>query len=355
MLNGIPRILIVRLGAIGDVVRVLPALHTLREAHPNAQIDWAVERKSADLLEDHPALDRLLVFERPKPFRQGVREFWHFCRRVRESRYDVVVDFHGILKSGLIAFASAAPDRYGFAPPRSQEGSHLALNHRVALPSPRLSRVEENLLLCDAIAPGYRRQDVVIHISEDVQEAVERFYEEAFDGGKRTVTVHVPVDRAEKRWPVEHFAALCDMLLADGRFEVVVTHGPGQRDVALDVSQQARRRPLVAPEMPDLKHYAAFVGRADLFFGCDTGPMHIACAMGTPVVAVFGGTDPAKHAPWREPYEILYLPPEKTVGGVPDKATAADRLARITPEMAYEACLRVALDPARIPQYHNGD
>jgi ADP-heptose:LPS heptosyltransferase len=94
-----------------------------------------------------------------------------------------------------------------------------------------------------------------------------------------------------------------------------------------------RRNPVIAPETPDLKHYAWLVHRSDVFFGGDTGPMHLAWAMGTAVVAVFGGTDPAKHSPARQPFEILYQP-----GPEP----AATRLAQITPEMAYDAIVRVA-------------
>lgn len=352
MLNGIPRILIVRLSAIGDVVRVLPALHSLRAAHPNAQIDWAVEHKAGGILEGHPAIDRLLVFERPARRREAVKAFWRFCKEVRDGRYDLVVDFHGILKSGLLTFASAAPDRYGFAPPRSQEGSHRAYTKAVKLPSQRLNRVEENLLLCEALGPLERQLDVVIHVPEDIQNSVDRFIDETFDGGKFIVVVHAPVDRPEKRWPEESFATLCDMLLADGRFEVLLTYGPGQRDVAHRVAGKARRSPMVAPETPDLKHLAWLLHRSHLYVGGDTGPMHIACAMGTPVVAIFGGTDPLKHAPWRSAHEVLYLDDHDGTDGVPAKATAPARLARITPEGAYEACLRLATLPMRQAAAH---
>jgi heptosyltransferase-1 len=342
MLNGIPRILIVRLSSIGDVARVLPALHALRRSHPNAQIDWAVERKSADVVEGHPDIDRVLVFERPPRRREAIKAFWRFCRMIRDSRYDMTVDFHGILKSGLIVLAAGAPERYSFARPRAQEGSHLFSNRRVKLPPERLNRVEENLILCRAIAPAPDRLEAVISVPVDVEELVDEYFESTFEGGKRVVAMHVPVDREEKRWPAEHFAGLVDLLLADGRFEVLLTYGPGQRDEAQRVASLARRAAHIAPETPDLKHYAWLVYRSDLYFGCDTGPMHIACAMGTPVVAAFGGTDPARHAPWRVPSEVLYVDDAGGQDGPPNRATAAERLAKITPEDAYAACIRLA-------------
>jgi len=332
MINGIPRILIVRLSSIGDVVRVLPALHTLRQAFPDAQIDWAIERKSAAIVEEHPSLDRLLVFERPAGKMAAMKAFANFLRRIRAGRYDIVVDFHGILKSGLIAAYSGAPKRYGFSPPRGQELSYLFYNHRVGLSARDLNRVEENLLLCDELAHGHRSLDMSVHVAHDVQDEVGAFFEEAFQSAKKVVAVHVPVDRPEKRWPTAHYAELCDLLLADGRFEVLLTWGPGQLAEVEDVLHKARRNPTIAPETADLKHYAWMVYRSDLYFGGDTGPMHIAAAMGIPVVAVFGGTDPAKHAPYRRPCTILHIDDPSL--------TPAQRLDRITPEMAYDACIK---------------
>jgi lipopolysaccharide heptosyltransferase I len=342
MLNGIPRILIIRLSSIGDVTRVLPALQALRRVHPNAQIDWAVERKSAEVIEGHPDIDRVLVFDRPPRRREAIRSFWKFCKTIRESRYDVVIDFHGILKSGLISYLSAAPERYSFAPPRAQEGSHRAAKHRIKLPSGRLNRVEENLLLAKALGPVSDRIEASISVPLDVEELVDEYFEQTFEGGKRVVAMHIPVDREEKRWPAEHFAELIDLLLADGRFEVLLTYGPGQLEQVQRVTRLAHRTAHLAPETPDLKHYAWLIYRSDLYFGCDTGPMHIACAMGTPVVAVFGGTDPARHAPWRVPSEVLYVDDAGGATGPPNRATTAERLAKITAEDAYSACIRLA-------------
>jgi 3-deoxy-D-manno-octulosonic-acid transferase/heptosyltransferase-1 len=391
MLNGIPRILIVRLSAIGDVVRVLPALHSLRAGFPNAQIDWAVEAKAAGILDGHPDLDRVLVFERAPEWRESWRRFWHFCRDIRRSKYDVVIDFHGILKSGLIAGASRAPERYGFARPRAQEGSFLFTSRRLRLNGDLLNRIEENLRLSEMLAPRHDAWDGPgIFVPEEVQEEVENYFESFFDGGKACVAIHVPVDRPEKAWPAEHYGQLADMLLGDGRFEVVLTWGPGQYAQVDAVLKHAKRSPDVAPEMESLKHYAWLIRCADLYFGGDTGPMHIAAAMGTPVVAVFGGTNPVQHAPLRVPCEILgWNPPGSptvasssaastsppvmaasapsvgtpsvsaivpssspsvvAVGGGRELSTpklpAAERLKSVTAEDAYDACLRVIARP----------
>jgi len=339
--NGVPRILLIRLSAIGDVVRVLPAVHALRDAYPHAQLDFAVEPKSVDVVSDHPALDNVLVFERVDSAWQGSTAFMNFCREVRDRRYDIVVDFHGILKSGLIARTSGARKRFGFAPPRSQEMSHLCYSQAVPLVSQRMNRIEENLELCKALDARRARLDVRITIPEEVEDEVEEYVHRFFGGGKELVVVHAPVERPEKQWPLAHFAGLCDRLLADGRSDVLLTWGPGQQQIAEEGASLARREPRVAPQLPSLKHFAALMQHARLFFGGDTGPMHIASAMDAPVVVVFGGTDPAKHNPLRPPFEVLYAGSPQFPAKI-SLAQAAAWLEAVTPDMAYDACVRLA-------------
>lgn len=341
MLNGVPRILIIRLSAIGDVVRVLPALHALRDLYPTAQIDWVVEPKSAAVVEGHPALDQVILFERVEGLVDAARAFKETARVIRENRYDIAIDFHGILKSGMLLRASRAKRRVAFAPPRSQEMSHLFANEKVDLPSQRMNRIEENLALVRALGAKLHSLDVVIDVPHDAEDDIDEYLEDVFHADKHLVLVHAPVDRPEKQWPLKHFADLCDMLAADGRFEVLLTWGPGQQEVAQEVAAMSKRKPLVAPETPDLKHYAALATRAGLFVGGDTGPMHIASAMGTPVVVIFGGTDPAKHAPLRQPSEILYVGPEPFPKDV-SLTEAQVYLSGVLPEQVYDACLRAA-------------
>jgi heptosyltransferase I len=341
MINGVPRILIIRLSAIGDVVRVLPALHALRDAHPHAQIDWAVEPRALDIIQDHPALDRVLVFERGSGQQRGFQIFRRFCRELRDNRYDVVLDFHGLLKSGLMARATRAKQRIGFARPRAKEGSWLFTKERVQLVSCRMNRIEENLELCKVLGARRPTLEVVIEVPEYIQDEIDDWFEAVFDAGKKIVLIHAPVDRPEKQWPLENYAVLTDMLLADGRYEVLLTCGPGQEQVVGKICALAKREPETAPDIPSLKHFAWMTQRASVYFGGDTGPMHIASAMGTPVAAVFGGTDPAKHAPLRKPSEVLYAGPENPPERV-DLRVARENLARITPEMAFDACVRLA-------------
>jgi lipopolysaccharide heptosyltransferase I len=340
MVGGSPRILIIRLSAIGDAVRVLPALQILRDALPEAHIDWVVEKKAADVCRDHPSLDGLLVFDRPEGKWNAVKSFLALCNDIRNRRYDIVIDFHGILKSGLLAAASRAPKRYGFARPRSQELSYLFTNRRVRLPSRTLNRVEENVILCEAVVPSRAGlPTVTIEVPPEVQDTVDEFVDSTFEAGKRLVAVHAPVDRRAKRWPLAYFAEVCDLLIADGRFEVMLTWGPGQRHIAQGVLEQCRRSPVIAPETPDLKHLAWLMHRAEVYVGGDTGPMHIAAAMGTPVVALFTGTNAVQHAPYQSACEVLT--PERAHEFDSEEEPAEELLSPITPTMVYDACVRV--------------
>ncbi|MBI2435217.1 MAG: glycosyltransferase family 9 protein [Candidatus Hydrogenedentes bacterium] len=346
MINGVPRILLLRLSAIGDVVRVLPALHALRDQYPTAQIDFAVEQKAAAVLLDHPALDKLWVFERGQGTWQDSKLFREFAKSIRRERYDIVVDFHGIFKTGFLVARSGAPQRVGFARPRAQELSWLLLTKRVALPSKRMNRIEENLELAKALGARRHHLEVEIAIPEEARELVSDYLHHQFLGAKKIVAVHVPVDRPEKQWPVQHFVELADLLLGDGRFEVLLTYGPGQRGPVEEVQRLSKRKPEICVEFPDLKHYCALMEQVHLFFGGDTGPMHLASAMNVPVVAVFGGTDPQMHGPFRPPHIVLYA-------GGPGKHKPIDRrhgpalLAQITAEQAYDACVRLVYGEKR--------
>ena len=179
MINGVPLILIVRLSAIGDVVRVLPALHALRNRYPNAQIDWAVEQKSYEIISGHPALDQIHVFERGEGILSNLGAFMAFAKIIRDAKYDWVIDFHGILKSGLLTRMSGAKKRYGFARPRSQEFSFLSTNIKVPLVSKFMNRIEENLELCKTLEAKVHSLDVVIDIPEDVEDSIDAYFQEA--------------------------------------------------------------------------------------------------------------------------------------------------------------------------------
>lgn len=305
MIGGHPKILIIRLSAIGDVVRVLPAAAVIRHAYPSAQIDWVVESAAADILQETPLLDRVFVFDRgPHLLRSGVL-FWRLRRRLREQNYDIAIDFHGILKSGLLLSSTRAPRRIAFAPDRAREGAHHFANELIVLSKPIMNRVEENLELCGNVVDGTTERLNTIVIDKHINTKAFELIAAARRDRPWLALIHAPVERAEKKWPNEHFAALVDMLLDDGRFDVVLSHGPGQRQMLVPILLKCRNEPIVPPPSESLREFAGLVSKVSLYIGVDTGPMHIAAAVGTPVVAIFGGTAPIMHTPVGAPCRVL--------------------------------------------------
>ncbi len=318
------RVLVIRLSAIGDVVRTLPAVLTLRRALPDARLAWLVEDLAAAALEGHPALDGLWVVPRRR-WREGLAsparwaatlgEVRDFARRLRAERFDWAIDFHGILKSGIWALASGAPVRIGYeAAGRrgwgSREGNRLFMNRRFDVPPRAISRFERNAILASTVVrellhaePSPLPAGALLHVRPAVDAEVEAFFRAMDRAGERgrgaIVAIHPgsSAGTAYKRWFPERYGEVADALAERG-CRVIFTWGPGERDAAEAIARGMKRPAILAPETPTLQHLAAIFRRCDLFIGNDTGPMHLAALSGTPVVAVFGPTDPVENAPW---------------------------------------------------------
>lgn len=338
-IKNISKILIIRLSAIGDVIRVIPAMEAIRIAYPNAQIDWAVEKKACDVISGHPALNQCIVFERSNNIVLSIKKFLSLCREIKKNQYDLVIDFHGILKSGLISFFSKASYRYSFAPPRAQEFSHIFANHHVALPQDKiLTRVDENFMLANAV--GAKKVDdwIGMVLPIEIEEEIQNLLQTLCETNKKLIIIHPPVERPEKQWPFEHFAKLADLLISDGRFEVLFTWGPGQLEVIKKITKQMQYPVLVTPQLPTLKHLASLVTRAFVFISGDTGPMHLAWLLHQPAICIFGGTNPQQHAPQGPHFHTLYKGPIP----FPKKMSlqqAQEALRKITPEEVFKTVL----------------
>jgi ADP-heptose:LPS heptosyltransferase len=297
---------VIRLGAVGDVVRTLPAASALRAAFAGAQLCWLVEPASASLLRGQPWLDEVLVFPRAE-LRAALRGgrlgraagIWRrFSAELRRRRFELVVDFHSILKSGLLAAASRAPRRAAYAPPYGRELSWLFANARAALDPPRASRFERNGALVRFLgvtAPPAARPLAI------EPEAAARMQRE-LAGAAPAVVVHPGTSDAtpHKRWTPEGFGAVARALRDADGVSTLVSVGPARDDRAFAeaVVKAAAGAASLAPPTPGLGDLAALFARSRLYVGSDTGPLHVASLVGTPVVQLLGPTDPVENAPW---------------------------------------------------------
>jgi heptosyltransferase-1 len=296
---------VVRLGAVGDVVRTLPAASALRAAYPGSHLAWLVERASASLLRAQPWLDEVIEFPREElrdALRRGrllaaARTARRFARGLRRRGFELVVDFHAILKSGALAAASGAPVRASYARPYARELSWLFANARAALWPPRASRFDRNDALVRFLGVSAPAALQPLHVDAERLRRIER----ELGGGPAPVAIHPGTSDStpHKRWNAAGYAAVARALRAGG-VASVVTVGPARDDRAFAdaVVAQSGGAAALAPATPSLADLAALFARSRLYVGSDTGPMHVASLVGTPVLQLLGPTDPVENAPW---------------------------------------------------------
>jgi len=257
----------------------LHVLSTVRARSPDARIGWLVEDRFADLLKGHPQIDTLHVYARRR-----ARVPWallRFAREMRRERYELALDLQGNLKSGFLARLAGARRTIGLDAPLAREGNGLFVRERV--PPPAGHRLDAYLALVDhALGPGPTASGTVIASGER----------------HGAVVLHPGVSRfgAFKRWPAERFAELADRLAARLEAPVILTAGPGERPDADEVRGRMRHAATIA-EPKGLRALADLLQGARLFVASDTGPAHIAAALGVPTVTLFGPKDADVMAP----------------------------------------------------------
>jgi len=291
------RLLIVKLGSIGDIVHALPALAAMRRALPGAEVSWVVERRAAEILRDNPLIDRLIEIDTKALRRWPVSGETLLAprqqlRRLRASAFDLAIDFQGLLKSALIARLSGAPRRYGFAREALREPeSRFLLTETIKVPL-RAHIIRKNL----ALTAGALN----ISISTDAQElefpiAIDRLHEREAEEAASLVNAPFAILNPGGGWPTklwsaERYGALADELWTHLGMRSVITCGPGENDLAESLVKASRTHSARAVSL-SLKGFYALARRAEVYVGGDTGPTHLAVAAGTPIVGLFGPTE----------------------------------------------------------------
>jgi heptosyltransferase-1 len=299
---GLPeRVLIVRTGAIGDVVNALVVANALREAAPATRIGWVVHELARPLVDDHPSVDRVHLWARGSGW-TGVRAL---LGELREERYGLALDLQRIAKSALVARLCGAPRVVGFDRARSKEFAWLLSGERLEPRPDSRHRVE-----------GYL--DVVRHLGLPVPRVLHRLPEDARAAawaeselarlGGAPVLVHVGATKPPNRWPPERFGGLAGALAREPGGPVVLVGGPDERESAERAMAAAGSEVHDRVGATDLRQLVELCRRARLLVSADSGPMHVAAAVGTPVLALFGPADPAVTGPWGLQHRVLRAP-----------------------------------------------
>ena len=302
------KVLIVRLRLIGDVVLTTPLLRAITRRYPDARLTYAVEPAAVPVVQGNPHLTHIVVV----PKRRGltrVLDDISMARRLRRERFDVAIDLHGGPRASWFTWASGAPMRIGYA----VKGRSWMYTHVVERPpdeAPRASVANQwDLLAPLDIGPPEPACDP-LEMVEDPQAAasVERRLREArITGAHPIVVVHVSAGNPFRRWPRESFEALVVALARrDPSRRIILTSGPSDASAAQAIADGAREAlgPSAAavPDIGefDLAELRALVGRAAVYIGGDSGPLHIAGTTTTPIVALLGPTLPERSMPWRD-------------------------------------------------------
>jgi lipopolysaccharide heptosyltransferase I len=294
------RFLIVRLSSIGDIVHALPAAAALGESFPRAEIHWVVESRYALLLDANPYVHRVVKLDtlgwRRRWMKSGtLGEIGQGWRALRESRYDVALDFQGLWKSAMVARLSRARQRIGFAGPWLREpGAALLYNQRVS-PRARQHVIEMNLALVERLGARTAHWQFPLPRNEADDAYVDT--QLAALPAKDFIIINPGGGWRSKCWSPDNYAELIGRLDGVIHEQILLTGSPEEENLIFELSRRsgsARARYIPTT----LVQFIALARRARLFVGGDTGPLHLAAAVATPVVGIFGPTDPVRNGPF---------------------------------------------------------
>ena len=285
------KFLIVRLGSLGDVIHAVPAAAGLRRRFPQARIDWLIDPRYVELLELVECIDRPIAFD-PRDFRIGRARGRSVLRQLRAARYDAAIDMQGLLKSAVLARLAGAGRTIGF--PRAHLREPFARMFYTTAPDPGTAAhvIEKNLRLLHPLGVSDRAVHFPIRIPRTAAAAT---IVDRFAGGY--AIVNPGAAWPNKRWPADRFGAVAAAIRREHGLPSVVLWGPGEQDLAASVAAASHGAAEAAPPTT-ITDIVAIARAARLMVSGDTGPLHIAGAVGTPIVALFGPTRPDRNGPW---------------------------------------------------------
>ena len=288
-----PRILIVRLSAIGDVIQSMPIACALRERFPKAFLAWAVESHAGQLLRGHEALDELITL--PRGWLKSPGGVWRLRRLLRGRRFDMAIEAQGLTKAAIVAWLSGAARRIGFGVPWGRELSRWLNTETVATPGPHI--VQRNMQLLRPLgieSPAVRFQ--APEHPEDRQAAERIIRQAGLESG--FAIINGGAGWPSKLWPADRYAAVAAHLGTAWKLAVlVVWAGDKEKETGQRIVAGSQGHARLAPTTT-LTELAALARRAKTFIGSDTGPLHLAAAVGTPCVGLYGPWSREVHGPY---------------------------------------------------------
>ncbi|UCG46981.1 MAG: glycosyltransferase family 9 protein [Phycisphaerales bacterium] len=332
MPNAPKNILIIKPSSLGDIVLALPALTALRKSFPNAATTWLVRPTFAQLLENHPHLDQIIPFDRELLGRawfdpSALGALISLISRLRRARFDLLFDFQGLFRTASLAWLSACPKRFGMA--HAREFAHLFYSQKVPREPHRIHLVDYYLDIIRAAGAAALEAEFILPHNPAAADSVAALLR-ADDVAPDSYAVLVPGSaHSDKCWPVERFAALAARIASDFSLAIVAT---GTKAESHNVEKLAGLAPVPVANLAgrtSLAELIELMRNARLVVTNDTGPGHIAAALGVPMVMIFGRSNPARVAPYQRPDCIAAIDPDRR-GDKPDSTDPKHHIALIT-------------------------
>lgn len=305
-------ILLVKLSAIGDVVHTLPLLEVLRNNFPEARIDWLVEEEAAPMIQGHADVDRVIVSSR-KSWQKRVRssgewgdvvaEVTRFLRDLRSQKYDLVIDLHGLFKSGLLTGLARGRRKIGFT--GGKEGSLLFLTDRPYPFDYNRHALERYLQAAEYLGCSITPWKGGIPLHPQDMAGIDRLLADRFRPGDTLIAINPMARWDTKLWEEERFIRLAQRLQQELDCRIIFTGSPSDHAVTERIIRALNPAPLNLAGRTTLKELAYLYTRCRLVITTDTGPMHIAAAMGVPVIALFGPTAPWRTGPYGKGHKVI--------------------------------------------------
>lgn len=343
------RILIVKPSSLGDVVHTLPLVHALKRNQPDCHIGWIVQKDFMGLLESDPSVDELfpvLIPSTSDPSAPWTTVLWAAVatartwailrKKFRGRPYDIVLDLHASFRSGLLGRTNPGGIRLGFAD--AKELNTFFQNDLVQTSEGQPHAVDKNLAFANHFACAAIPQDFRITLGRAARASAQSFLKESGIGPQEKIIYANPVARWKtKLWTLQAWAELADLIDDRGDYRIVFGGGPSDLPYIQTIAARTKKNPLVSAGRLNLAASAALIEASCVYVGVDSGPMHIAAFVGTPVIAMFGPTDPAKVGPYGSRHTVLR---NETVHCLAcRKRSCADRrcLEEISPEQVFRA------------------
>ena len=306
-------ILVIRLSSLGDVLMSMPAVKALKEKSPQTHVSWLVEGSVSELLSCQDFIDEVILFPRSQIVRSlkegrlavAASVTGQFLHSLRARRYDIIADYHGIIKSVILGLCAGGGKRVGFGKTFAKEMSHLFYNETVEGNDKRIHKVERNMLISRSIGSNGSFPSLSLKVPAAAEAYIAAFFQET--GLTSPVFAVNPFSSrgtSYKRWDLRNYAELINKIRVRVGARVIILWGPGEREEAEHLRQQTGEGVLLACPTT-VTQLLALLKRMDMYIGGDTGVMHLAALSGRPVVAIFGPTDHRINAPYGSGHIVL--------------------------------------------------